>query len=402
MPRVGCGDIVLGRPLSFDCYDAAGTLLLRRGQVIASQKQLGALIERGLFTQVAEVKPAREDLAKDEKRTPFSMMDHCKDRVRALFANIKASCTPELPAHVSFTELAYRYRETIRNLNGRRPVDFPEQIFNVCKGIQVLCKVDEDAAIGAVHLDAICRYTTIHAIHQAVLCELVASRLGMSPQERLPILAAALTANISIIHLQEALHVHNREPSAAEKELIRLHPQLSIEMLLELGVKDDAWIQAILQHHEKPDGSGYPCGLKGGSIARSAQILCLADIYGSMVKPRPHRDALPGKEVLRQLFIKRGVMVDDELVQVFIKAMGIYPPGSFVRLENGETAIVTRRGKSPAAPQVKSVRDSLGMPMAYSSFRDTAKQPFGICAGIPRDKRMTINLHSLWDYGWAH
>ncbi len=398
---INCGDIVQGKPLVFNCYDSNGVLLLRRGQVIGSEKQIAALVARGLFRSDTAPEAARAEPAREQKKTPFSLMENCKDQVRGLFAKIKACCGADLPEHVSFHELAASYREALREMGRNRPADFPEQIIKVCQGIQVLCKIDEDAAIAAVHLDAVCRYGTIHAIHTALLSELVASRLGVPPRERLSILAAALTANISIINLQESLHAQDREPTEAEKELIRIHPQLSIEMLLELGVKDDLWIQTILQHHEKPDGNGYPCGLKGEAIAVSAQILSLADIYGAMVKPRGNREGVPGKDVLRKIFMNRGAMAEDKLVQIFIKTLGIYPPGSFVKLENGETAIVTRRGTSPAAPKVKSVRDPLGMPLAYANSRDTAQRVFAICIGIPRDKLMAINFNALWDYSLA-
>lgn len=402
MQRINSDSIVQGKPLPFNCYDDGGVLLLRRGQIIESQKQIESLIRRGLFMSAAPQEPAHAEPPREQKRTPFSLMEACKYQVRGLFARIGICCDADAPGQVGFQELADSYRQALRELRRGRSVDFPSHIMKICLGIQALCKIDEDAAIGAIHLDHICRYTTIHAIHKALLTDLVASRLGMSQEERLPIVAAALTANISILNLQETLHAQSRVPTDAERELIAMHPQLSIEMLLELGVRDDTWLQAILQHHEKPDGSGYPCGLKGDAVSIGAQILSLADIYGAMVKPRAHREALPGKEVLRKMFLGRGAMADDRLIQVFIKTLGIYPPGSFVKLENGETAIVTRRGDSPAAPKVKCVRDALGMPLAYASSRDTKFRPFTISAGIPRDKRMAINFNMLWDYGLTH
>ncbi|MDP2794946.1 MAG: HD domain-containing phosphohydrolase [Sulfurisoma sp.] len=402
MARINGANIVVGQPLAFDCYDSKGNLLLQRGQMIGSEKQLDALVERGLFSDDAAAKgDGKNDPAKDEKQTPFFMMDNCKDRVRALFNAIKTHCGTKPPERVVLEELQQSYRDSIRNLCSGRPLNFPERILNIGKGIQALCKLDEDAALGAIHLDPICRYTTIHPIHKAVLSELVAIRLDIPPPERLSILAAALTANISILNLQEFLHTQHRPLTATEKELIALHPQLSVEMLREFGVEDESWLQIIWQHHERPDGGGYPVGLKGADIGRGAKILALADIYGTMIKPRAHRAALHGKEALGRMFVERGGMIDGELVHVFVKTLGIYPPGSFVKLRNGETAIVIRRGTAAAAPKVKSVRDPLGMPLAYLSERDTARQPFAISEGIPHDKLMAINFHALWDYGRA-
>lgn len=398
MARIKSWGIALGRPLVFDCFDNSGNLLLRRGQVITSQNQLDVLIERGLFGDAMPAGESRDDPDREVKQTPFSVMEKCKDRVRGLFNNIKAHCGVAMPERVDFVELTQIYREAIRNLNLGRSSHFSEQIVNVCKGIQVMCRIDEDAAIGSVHLDPICRYTTIHPIHKAVLSELVAIRMEIPPQERLSILAAALTANISILNLQDALHAQNRPLNETEAELIRLHPQLSAEMLAELGVTDLAWIQTVLQHHERQDGSGYPRGLNGVDIGRGAKILAMADTYGTLVKPCAKHAALPGKEIMRRMFVERGEMVESELIQIFIKTLGIYPPGSFVKLRSGETAVVTRRGKNPATPLVKCVRDALGMPLAYFSRRDTALPSYAIGEVLPRDPLMALNAHALWDY----
>ena len=409
MRRINYADVVLDEALPFDCYDEHGNFLLRQGHVVNSEKQIEFLVDRGYFdaTVTAPAAPtpkramAEPPHVKEAKKTPFGVFELCKEQVRTLFSKLKIDNGSKLPEDITFEALKNVYRETIRNMHGGKPSNFQEQIFGVCRGLQALCKLDQDAAIGAVHLDPLCRYTTIHPMHKAVLSEIVATRLGVSPQERLPILAAALTANISMLDLQELLHGQKSSPNEAQKRLILLHPQLSTEMLLELGVQDKVWLDSVLQHHERANGSGYHRSLKGRHILRSAQMLSLADIYGAMVKPRAYRDAIHAKEALSKIFMTRGSEVDGELVQIFIKELGIYPPGSIVRLENGEMAIVTRRGDSPTAPRVKSVFDGQGKPLDVSVSRDTSDRSYAIREIIPRDKRMSFNFPLLWDYGLA-
>jgi hypothetical protein len=156
-------------------------------------------------------------------------------------------------------------------------------------------------------------------------------------------------------------------------------------------------MQTILQHHERVDGSGYHRGLKGTKFSRDAQILALADIYSAMIKPRSYRDAIHAKDILRKLYLSRDATVEGELVQIFIKVLGIHPPGSFVKLQNGESAIVTRRNNSTTAPMVRSIIDSLGMLLPTPISRDTAMKPFAIIDGIPRNKIIKISPHILWD-----
>jgi len=401
MRKIRHAELAIGQTLAFDCYDAQENFLLRRGQVISSEKQIEFLIARGFFKNLpAGVKRPSTPPANEapKEKTPFGILEYCKDQVRALFNKIRIDRGARQPGVNNFDTLKKSYRETIRNIDGNKTADFQGQILNVCKGIQDMCRDDQDAAIGSVHLDPLCRYTTVQPLHKAILSEILASRLGVSQQERLSILAAALTANISILDLQELLHTQAAPLSESQQKMIKLHPLPSIEMLLELGVSDDMWIQTILHHHERFDGSGYHCGLKGSAISQGAQILSLADTYSAMLKPHAHRNAARAKEILQKMFMNRGAVFAEELVQAFIKELGIYPPGSMVKLQNGELAIVTRRSPSPSAPKVKSILNALGMPMTTSVSRDTTMGPFAICAGIPRSRIQKVNYHALWDY----
>lgn len=402
MRRINHGEIILGKPLLFDCYDENGNFLLRKGQVINSERQLETLIVRGFAPAVssaaagggapAEVSPPQEN------NSPFRMLESCKDHVRTLFHKLKMSLGVEIHGRVSYETLKQSYREAVRNMEGGKPSNFREDVLNVCKGIQELCRSDADAALGSVHLDLVCHYTTIHPLHKAVLCELVGARAGFSRQERVSLLAAALTANLSILELQEILYAQKTPLEKTQAEMIRLHPQMSVEMLQELGVSDELWLQAILQHHERVDGSGYWRGLKGAGISRDAQLLALADIYSAMLKPRAYRDAVHAKEILRRLYLGRDKAVETPLVENFIKVLGIYPPGSLVKLQNNELAVVTRRSNVSSSPIVGSVVDAQGKPLTTPIRRDTEKQPFAICDVVPRERVIRIDTHSLWGY----
>lgn len=401
MSKINRGDIVVGQPLAFDCYDSKGSLLLQRGQMILSAKQVDTLLERGLFSTTNSDKNEIKGAGGEKKSIPFELFETGKERLRVLFSRIKIDQAGTLPERIVFEDLQLSYRRIIGALEGGKPDNFQEKILHVSKGIQELCRLDSDAALGSIHLDHLCRYTTIHPMHKAVLSELLARRLNLPADERLSIISAALTANISILNLQEALHKQKTPLNAAQQEMLRLHPMLSVEMLSELGVKDELWTRVVSQHHERQDGSGYPKGLSAGEISRGARIIALADIYGAMIKPRAHRPAIHAKDALRDLFLQRSEKDSDDLVHPFIKELGIYPPGCFVRLQNGETAIVTRRGANPATPKVKSILDSTGLPLPHFVSRDTAMKPLSISGILPRNKNIAVNFKALWDYKFA-
>ena len=103
-------------------------------------------------------------------------------------------------------------------------------------------------------------YGYSHALHTGVLCVLTARRLRWPPARVQTLLKAALTMNLSILDLQGEMagqDVPMRERQQAE---IRSHPEDTVAMLQKWGVSDTEWLQAVAQHHEHPDGTGYPKG----------------------------------------------------------------------------------------------------------------------------------------------
>ena len=181
--------------------------------------------------------------------------------------------------------------------------------------------------------------------------------------------------------------------------MISEHPDKSEELLRQAGVTDNAWLDAVRQHHEFMDGAGYPQGLKGEAISRLARVIKLADIYCALVSGRAYRTAMLQNSAMRELFMQRGKQVDGQLTEQFVKVVGIYPPGTFVRLANAEIAVATRHGASASAPMVQSVVGPRGSPLAVYGKRDCGKADFAIREVISKAQaNVKINRHMLWGY----
>lgn len=371
MIRIQSEELDVGKPLPWDCYDAVGLLLLRKGVIIASQRQLDSLIERGLFADQAGAKSAAPaPLIPSEKPSPFHIVADIKLRLKLIFTGIVADQTTDLPG----------------------------RIIKLCKDLQNLCEMDADAVLGTLHLDHEGRYTIIHPLHVAILCELIAKRKGVAAEPRLSLLAGAITSNIAMIELQDTLQKQETQLTAEQLEAIRLHSLHGVEMLLAAGVQDDVWIKTVLHHHEKLDGSGYPGALRGDDIPLPVRILSLADTYSAMITPRVYRIQILARDALRDIFLKRGAEMDAALAQVFIKEMGVFPPGAFVKLQNGEVAVVVRRGDNAMAPLVQSLVGPRGAPLPVPLRRDTSKEDFAIREMVCPDKTVPIDPHQLWGY----
>jgi hypothetical protein len=95
-----------------------------------------------------------------------------------------------------------------------------------------------------------------------------------------------------------------------------------------------------MEHHEFISGQGYPAGLKGDKISKPARILRIVDSYDNLCNhPDPKKRMTP-YEALSHIYTKQQTQIDLELFSVFIRSMGIYPPGTVVKLSNGETGII--------------------------------------------------------------
>lgn len=406
MRRILPGTLEVGKPLQFDYFDASGTLLLRRGNVLQSQKQLEGLIERGLFEKAKESVPRHSNSASTvgQLTNPFDLLNRCRSRLTPLLNQLRSDDPDRDPDGADIDALNAEYRQNIAlrcaapEAKEVMPDGLSLRITEIAMVTQKACRLDPDAALGYVHLNIGERYTTTHPLHCAILIEILGTALELPIEQRQAAIAAALTANIAILNLQERLHRQDSGLTATQQKLLQLHPALSCEMLREAGVADETWLNAVLAHHERFDGSGYPSGIAGEAIPIEARLIAVTDIYDAMIKPRGHRKPLGSREALREIFLKRGARVDELMAKTLIKELSVYPPGSFVRLRNGETAIVFRRGQTATDPLVRSIIGPRGAPLESPIRRNTSETRYVVVDSAERDPSVPVVLDQLWDY----
>lgn len=366
--KIDTQEIKVGTAISWPAYDEKGRLLLTKGTVIQSQRQLNALLKRGLYRRTEDVKEAEKKPLIHERLSPFVQIPDIIIRIEGI------------------------NRSLINAVQG-----IGERIPMLAGDIRKMCQQDFDATLGAIHLYHDHDYVSIHPLQVAVLSQLVADFLGYEKPRAIRLLCATLTANIGMLNLQAKLH-HQKEPITPEqhKEIDR-HPLKSVEILKAVGISDLVWLDTILQHHERIDGSGYQ-GLKGDKILEEAKIIALADRYAAMISGRSYRNGKIPNDCLKQLFMNKGNEFDETLSLAFIKLLGIFPPGSFVNLENGEIAVVTKRAVDGMWPNVKSIITPRGGPFNTPRRRNCNNPGEGIKElHTPKDLP-PLNLNVLWDY----
>jgi len=237
-------------------------------------------------------------------------------------------------------------------------------------------------------------YSAGHALLVTAVCELAARHLGAWPGAwRESLRRAALTMNIAMTGLQDNLANQEDRPTPQQRALIDGHAALGAERLREVGVDDALWLAAVMHHHDTHAGAL-------GDMAPEMQLARLiqrADIFAARLGRRRGRGALSGMAAAKATYLDENHQAD-EAGAAIIKAMGICPPGTFVRLANGEVAIVLRRGRLANQPFVASVIGSAGLPLAVPARRDTRSTRYAVSAGVaPHEIKLRLNLQRLLD-----
>ncbi len=224
---------------------------------------------------------------------------------------------------------------------------------------------DPDAVISTIFDKKNREYAVPHSVDSALICEIISKRLDIPPEARRLLIAAAFTMNVAMLQFQDRLFFQENPLTDEQKKELLNHPKQGVELLRKQGVTDETWLQTVLQHHELLDRKGYPGALSPGDVAQYSRILMGSEIDSAKLSNLGYREPILPNTGIREIFLgTRGHSVDTELVKVLVKELGIYPPGTLVRLKNKEIAIVTHQGEKAHTPIVCSIRRASGIPFS--------------------------------------
>jgi hypothetical protein len=356
--RLPVSKVQLGIPLPWNVRDASERLLLTKGQIIVSQTQLDLLLERGAFVDLEDAKVAERLIVSQvptvtPKRPPnlFAIWDDLPNQLRVLM-------------------------EGLKDVTGAA-----ERIYGFVRSLSVLVDKDVDIALyQAVRQENadLFFYGYNHSIHTAVLGQLMARRLQWPDARITSLMCASITMNMPILVLQGQMAKQDVPMRESQKLQIRRHPREAVEGLQKIGITDAEWLSAVLEHHERPDGSGYHQGLN--EVAEMAVALRVTDVFMAKISPRTLRAPLSIRDAAKQLY---GEDKGGPMSSAIIKEFGIYPPGEVVKLVSGEIAVVMRRTANPKCPKVACIIDTAGRPLARTLQYDTALPEHAIAGSTP-------------------
>ncbi len=356
--------IKLGSPLPFSIRDSASKLLLAKNQVVKDESQLEALMDRGAFVNIDEMRGARAEVYNAPPELLPALWGKLCDQLSRVLLGMPSPHAPQA------LDEAARYLVALAE---RAP------------DLAIFLLVRPDATVQT-------RYGVVRSLHAATAAFLIALRLGWPAERCLTLVKAGFTMNLGMIDLQERLSNQARLPNPAQRQAIQAHPMTSVASLRDSGVADEEWLQTVAQHHEKPGGGGYPAGV--ASVGDMANALRTVDIYTAKLAGRSGRDPLPpGRAARDLLLVERG----NPFALALVTEFGLYPPGSLVRLHSGEVGVVIQRTADATAPLVAVLTGRRGEPLVDPLQREAGGREYGIAgAAEPKGLKVRISAERLY------
>ena len=274
---------------------------------------------------------------------------------------------------------------------------FTVKLEQLDRWLQDLITQDSDAALYLMFQRASSTtvgYSPSHAVICAGLCHILAKALHLPQEERNTLIQAALTMNIGMTTLQNQLAEQRTPLSSQQAHAVKQHPmdgRLTLERLL---VRDPLWLDTVQYHHAvlppAPLSQLQP-------LERLVRILGTVDRYAALISPRKTRSGRSATESLQVL--QQDGQYADEVKQALIDVVGLYPPGTYVQLDNGEVAVVLRRGRSLDEPQIASVIDRDGDSLYPPIWHLDGRRP-AITSALARSSlTLDLDLRSMAQLG---
>jgi len=204
-------------------------------------------------------------------------------------------------------------------------------------------------------------YTFTHMVNVSILTMGQARGLGIDGPLLREFGLAALMHDIGKV--RTPLEVLNKPDKLTDAEfaIMKRHTVDGAEMLRETPDIPALAPVVAFEHHLRLDGSGYPHGIKRGTLNLGTMLCGIADVYDAMRSQRKYQQAFPTDRILDVLKRNDGAQFDQHLVRRFVQLIGIYPVGNLVRLDTGEIAVVLKvYAPDPYRPQVRILFDRQG------------------------------------------
>jgi HD-like signal output (HDOD) protein len=232
----------------------------------------------------------------------------------------------------------FREQETTTN-----HTNLKNELTILAKTVLGVVAEDQDAALATLLLKSYhFGYYANHSVDSAIVSAILAKALSWKKEKATTLVMATLTMNIGMAALQDRLFFHQGALSSEDKEAIENHPKKSMLLLKKIGLSNPDLLNAVMFHHEKHNGSGYPEKLQGNDIPELARVIALADIFCAMIGSRSYRKGMEPDKVMHGLFTKHKAFFDNKLPKLLVQQIGMHLPAKIIEIAGNEKLMIVR------------------------------------------------------------
>ncbi len=262
-------------------------------------------------------------------------------------SNPKAAIRTLYEDTVDFMEIHFKKWE--QNLS----IDMPAIRYQV---LPLLDRIEEDKEF----LFSIQEYATKekymyhHSVAVSMLATYLARKVGYNPGESIQIGLAALFSDSGMTQIDAKIRTSNRRLNLYEIQLVHEHPLYSYRLVESVQTMNQGAKVAVLQHHERLNGTGYPLGVQGKRIHPYAHIIAVCDVYHAMASDRPHQQKKSVYQICEELWQERYVTLKGSIVETFVEEFAPLSIGDDVILSNSlRGKVVFKDPSKPLRPIIQ-------------------------------------------------
>jgi len=216
---------------------------------------------------------------------------------------------------------------------------------------------ESDIAIHAMNGHRVSDQHYQHELNTLVVAMLLAKNLDITEEDLVILGMSAILHDIGKRQISDKILLKKDPLSVRETAIYQTHVLLGMNMLRDVAVPRKI-LTLISQHHEFADGSGYPKGLHCDQIDPLSHILIIANMYDNLCNPSNPAHTKTPYEALSVMFAQQRHQFDQTILRRFIKCLGIYPPGSVIRLSDQKLAtVLSTNPQQPLRPFIQMLSD---------------------------------------------
>ncbi len=364
------------------------------------QVEVGKFVES--YDDIAKYLPADTDQVEilTDKFLDISEVSFRKVKVSAS-QSAKALAEAMPAAHKVHDEAMGYAKKLFSDLQSGKEIELEDAVPIVDNIIENV-SANKSASLTLSFLKRYDEYTYTHCINVNLFSVLLGKDMGLDREQLQHLGVAALFHDVGKGRVPSEVLNKPGKLTAEEFDIMKGHPLLGLKVLRSVDGLSKDILRGVVEHHERFNGTGYPRQLEGNGIHPYGRMIAIADVYDALTSVRVYKKAMTAAKALTLMYKWKGTDFDPVYLDRFVRVIGIYPPGSFVQLDDERYALVLETNENaPLKPMVKILLDKRRKPILHECIDLSTYDLNGeglkvLCQ--PDPENLGINMKMLADF----